>query len=172
MPELPGVVPFGGSVRLTRSQQVAWRALRFLGQTILSVFVLWILLILFLSLPARGQGLVEAPKPKVKGKVADDKFWLALGVLGAAKAADAVTTQRMLGRGCWERNPWLGPHPGGGRLAASAGAQFAGEVVTAYLLKKALRRHKWLGRVWIIEPTWQAGEHARNAWRNERLVCP
>jgi hypothetical protein len=128
--------------------------------------------------PSRGGGssgsrLIEAPKPKVMEKVADRKFWLAISLLGAAKTADAISTQRMLNRGCLEiGSAWaLGERPSSGRIAAAAGAQGAGEVALAYLLKRVLRRHRWLGQVWVIEPAWGVGNHTRAAWHNEGLVC-
>lgn len=128
------------------------------------------LVLLLFAAAVNGQTLVEAPKPKV----ADKKFWLVMAGLGAAKAADAITTERFVGRGCVETSVWrgvTGPRPGPGKMAALAGASFAGEALTAYFLKRALRKHPRLKWVWMIEPMVQGEEHARAAYLNEGLVC-
>lgn len=56
----------------------------------------------------------------------DKKFWLGVGIIGAAVAADGYTTSTMLDRGNIESNPLLGPHPSNRAIALNSLAGFGG----------------------------------------------
>lgn len=104
--------------------------------------------------------LPDAPRPHT----VDRKFLIAVGLNAAAKAADGITTERMLARGCHETNPVYGPHPSALRISATQAAFFAGEVTAAYFLKRRFRR------VWIL-PLAEGIVNVVGAVQNERLSC-
>lgn len=97
-------------------------------------------------------------------------FLLTVGVLGAVKAADLVTTARGSGA-CRETNPLFGLSPSNGRIAAVGVGYFAGEVVLAYVLRRAFRGHRFLGQLWRIEPAFQVQEHIRFVYGNISIGC-
>jgi len=107
----------------------------------------------------------DCPKPKPvapAARVADAKFWTAMGVLGTSAAADYIATRQVLDRGGYEKNPIFGRHPSVARQVAIGGAYFAGEVLLAYELKKFGRRHRWARHLWLIDPVAQSEEHMRS----------
>lgn len=143
------------------------------------------LLTLFLCLSTKANDeKPDAPKPKdnteytapllsqqtKRPPVMDEKFLAAMGALAAAKTADGITTQRLLDRGplYHEMNPIFGRRPSSARIAGTNAAYFAGEVATAYLVKKYGRGH-WWSKIWMVEPAWQTAEHVRCAVHNEHL---
>lgn len=113
-------------------------------------------------LPASAQTkpLPDAPRPHT----VDRKFLVAVGLTAAAKVADGITTERMLGRGCHETNSVYGPHPSALRISATQAAFFAGEVTAAYFLKRRFRR------VWIL-PLTEGIVNVVGSIQNERLSC-
>jgi hypothetical protein len=125
-----------------------------------------------LSLPPRPVPKpFSPPKPVTRPPAANRDFWLTMAVLGAAKSADMLSTARAQGRGCVEDNRLFGPHPSNGRLVGVNLGYFAGEIGTAYVLKRVFRKHKWLGEFWRVEPVLQSSQHAWYAARNEGLRC-
>lgn len=116
-----------------------------------------------------GTVIVKLNQPPriMRERVADRKFWTMVGILGAAKAADLVTTQRLLNRGGYETDPIYGRHPSSARLAAVTAGYFGAEVVGAWLLKRYGRHHRWAQVLWLGEPAFQTQEHVRFAIHNE-----
>lgn len=112
--------------------------------------------------------LIEAPKPVKVQHVADKKFWVVMGILGASKAADGFTS---LGApsSCREENPILGPHPSAGRYAGYFAVTYGIEVGTAFLLKRYSQHHKWARGLWLIEPARQTTLHIRWSAHNAGL---
>src|SRR6266478_497678 len=102
---------------------------------------------------ALAQHYVIAPKPKVaiEGHRFNKRiFFAGIGLLAAAKTADAITTRQLLDRGGWENNPQIGRHPSSIRLAGHAAAMFAAQSAVFYLTE---RNHhawvRWTCRVWL-----------------------
>jgi len=153
--------------------------------------------LLLCAVPARADDLPDVPRPKAEAKLADAsslkayvgprvaplsalrektvdrKFVAAYSVLALAKITDAVTTVRMLDRGCKELNPLLGSaHPSPQRIAAFNGAYFAGQVAFGFAAKKLLRNRPVLRHMWLINPVAETAGHAIASAHNEALVCP
>jgi len=116
-------------------------------------------LFLLLAAPAFGQ---ENPK------VADKKYWATMGALIASTAADTWTTSKLQAIGGSERNPLFGKHPSNVRLAGTSFAYTAGEAFLAYKLKARFQhsRHWYLRTLWLVEPSFQAGQHTHLAHKN------
>jgi hypothetical protein len=112
----------------------------------------------------------DAPKPKTN-RVMDRKYFAVLGVLAAAKAADAFTTSEASWPGCIETNPILGPNPSNSRIAGFAATSLAVEAGTAFLLKRFGQRHKWARYLWLGEPSFRTLKHAQAAMHDANLNC-
>jgi hypothetical protein len=105
---------------------------------------------------SRGQQVrstIEAPKAKpviASHKFDKRVFFTGIGLLAAAKTADAVTTRQVLDRGGYELNPVYGRHPSPARQAGINAAFFIGQSALFYLTER--NRHawvRWTGRVWF-----------------------
>ncbi len=105
-----------------------------------------------------------------KRRVADWRFWLAVGVVAAATVADIETTRRGIERGAVEANPLFGRRPGRPRLYLQSGAMTAGVVVLSYYLKRGSPERVPRG-VWLVPVGAAATTHGIAAWRNTH-VCP
>lgn len=135
-------------------------------------FSLAVLASLSLCSLGSAQDRPDTPPPKLEARVLDKKFYFVIGALAAAKTADAITTERVLSRGCHESNPLFGPYPSSGRIAGLDVAAFAIESGTAYLLKRYSRKHRWARYAWPIAPARQTALHIYWAAHNEGLRCP
>ena len=111
----------------------------------------------------------DAPKPQANHTM-DRKYFAVMGVLAAAKAADAFTTSEAVWP-CREKNPILGPNPSNGRIAGFAAISLAVEGGTALLLKRFGERHRWARYLWVGEPSFQALRHAQAAMHDASLNC-
>ena len=116
-------------------------------------------LFLLLAAPAFGQ---EKPK------VADKKYLMAMGSLVASTTADMWSTSKLQAIGGGERNPLFGKHPSNARLAGTSLAFTAGEAFLAYKLKARFQqsRHWYLRGLWLVEPSFQVGQHIQFAHKN------
>ncbi len=120
---------------------------------------------------ALAADLPEMPAA-AKGKVADREFWALTGTAFAAAAADAVTTQHGLARGCYETNWVIGPYPSGAAVWSSS-LGFAGAATgAAYLVKRSLPNKTLLRHVWRIPQALTIGTGTRAAIHNSRVGCP
>ncbi len=119
---------------------------------------------------AVGADLPDAPSAAPR-RVADKDFWLQTGITFAASAADAVTTQQSLARGCQEGNPVLGPNPSGAVLwsysLGVAGAASGG----AYLLKRWMPERPVLRQLWRVPAAFLVGSRTQNAIHNATISC-
>ena len=105
----------------------------------------------------------EAPR----AKVADKQYWAAMSVLAASKAADGITTEHMLSRGCAESDALLfGRYPSPAKVASVNAGYLAGEMALAYLLKRSAKHH-----LWLAEPAYQTIDHLHLSVRNETMAC-
>ncbi len=121
-----------------------------------------ILVILVLLAPSLAQAK--------KRRVADWKFWLAVGVVAAATVADIETTRRGIERGAVEGNPLFGRRPGRPRLYLQSGGMTAGVVVLSYYLKRGSPERNPRG-LWLAPMGAAATTHGIAAYRNTH-VCP
>jgi hypothetical protein len=152
---------------LTHSQQVAVNAAKFLVKVAVTAIVLWIVMVLFLSLPARGQELPKAPVAKVKVGIVEK---VELFTLAGSAAADYGSTEGMLGRGWKELNPAFGPHPSHARLWGVGAAITSAQGGVLHYTEQS--RHawvRWLGRAGWLYVT---EEHVRFTIHNRGLGRP
>lgn len=124
------------------------------------------LAILLLTAICSGQTLPDAPSKKV----ADKKFWTAVGAAGAALAVDAYTTTAFIGDNhpcnVESGTPWLyGTRPKNGRLALTMSGEFALSVTASYLLKR-----KGFRKLWFAPLALSFVQHSRGAAHNY-IVC-
>lgn len=117
--------------------------------------------LLVLAASAMADDLPDAPAPNMrsyglpKREVSAHRFdkrvyFTGIALLGAAKAADAITTRQLLDRGGWENNHLQGRHPSAGRQAVFNLAFFAAQSGLFYVTEH--NRHAWIrwtGRAWL-----------------------
>ncbi len=106
-----------------------------------------------------------------KTKVANPEFWALTGASFAASAADAVTTQQALGRGCEETNWLVGRFPSGAALWASSMGLAAGASGGAYLFKRYMPNKPVLRHFWRVPQALVIGSGTRSAIHNSQVSC-
>src|SRR5436305_13410921 len=83
----------------------------------------------------------DAPKAQANHAM-DRKYFAVMGVLAAAKAADAFTTSEAVWP-CREKNPILGPNPSNGRIAGFVAICLDVEGRKALMYARIGDRHTW-----------------------------
>lgn len=96
-------------------------------------------------------------------------FWARFALVGAATAADYVTTRQAINRGAHEGNPLLGSRPGNAEMA---GVGTATALASAFAATKAGEGGTRTARIvsWLV-PAAIAGVHVELAVHNAG-VCP
>ena len=96
-------------------------------------------------------------------------FWARIALIGAATAADYVTTRQAINRGAHEENPLLGSHPSNANLVELGTAVTFG---SAFAATKAGEGGTRTARIvsWLV-PAAIAGVHVELAVHNAG-VCP
>jgi hypothetical protein len=109
-------------------------------------------------------------------RVADKKFWLAMGLLGASAVADYETTARapcMRTHTCREFNPLLGAHPSRARIYGTEIPHHVGLGYLLWYLKRDARDNSREGYAWWGIASAGIGLHTALAIHNAKLhACP
>lgn len=115
----------------------------------------------FLPTILMAQTAVKPQLKKPARQFNSKAYTLEVGLLGASRMADAITTRRLLNNGGLERNPIFGQRPSAARQGAINAGFFVLDVGVLWLTEHSRHRAiRWMGRSWAGLETQQETKFA------------